>query len=271
MIIGMRGHDFGRMQPEALADAIRETGFAATQLAFSKAFPEPAEQYMTPESLRHIRSVFSGISLPVMGCYVSASDRDPSKLAEAKTKFKQALSASVLLGAGCVGSETTHFTFPEAEREAAYARLLDFTREVCAHAKQVGARVGIEPVAVHTLNTPELAARLLSDVNSPSLRIILDTANLVTPQTTAPEAQMEILERALACFGEKICVLHVKDGVFNSESKWENRPLGQGIMDWAHLLPRLRMHDDTLCALREGVFPGMAKEECAIMHRWLEG
>ena len=32
-----------------------------------------------------------------------------------------------------------------------------------------------------------------------------------------------------------------------------------------------RMHDDTLCALREGVFPGMAKEECAIMHRWLEG
>ena len=43
MIIGMRGHDFGRMQPEALADAIRETGFAATQLAFSKAFPEPAD------------------------------------------------------------------------------------------------------------------------------------------------------------------------------------------------------------------------------------
>ena len=39
----------------------------------------------------------------------------------------------------------------------------------------------------------------------------------------------------------------------------------------AHLLPRLRMHDDTLCALREGVSPGMAKEECAIMHRWLEG
>ena len=271
MIIGMRGHDFGRMQPEALADAIRETGFAATQLAFSKAFPEPAESYMTPEALHHIRDVFSGIALPVMGCYVSASDRDPEKLADAKAKFKRALSASVILGAGCVGTETTHFTFPETEREAAYARLLDFTREVCAYAEQVGALVGIEPVAVHTLNTPELAARLVSDVNSPNLRIILDTANLITPQTTAPEAQMEILERALTCFGSKVCVLHVKDGVFNSEGKWENRPLSQGVMDWARLLPRLRMHNDTLCALREGVFPGMAKEECAIMHRWLEG
>ena len=270
MIIGMRGHDFGRMEPRALAQAIRETGFEATQLAFTKAFPAPAEQYMTHDALCEIRDAFAGLALPVMGCYVSASDRDPDALAEAKARFKRSLSASVTLGAGCVGTETTHFPFLESEREAAYARLLDFTREVCAHAEQVHALVGIEPVALHTLNTPELTRRLIADVNSPNLRIILDTANLITPETTAPEAQMEILERALACFGKRVCVLHVKDGVFNSENKWENRPLGQGVMDWPHLLPRLRAYNDSLCALREGVFPGMAKEECQIMHRWLE-
>ena len=147
MIIGMRGHDFGRMEPRALALAIREAGFEATQLAFAKAFPAPAEQYMIPGALSEIRSAFAGIVLPVMGCYVSASDRDPDVLAEAKARFKRSLSASVILGAGCVGTETTHFTFPESEREAAYARLLDFTREVCAHAGQVHALVGIEPVA----------------------------------------------------------------------------------------------------------------------------
>ena len=156
MIIGMRGHDFGRMEPRALALAIREAGFEATQLAFAKAFPAPAEQYMTPGALSEIRSAFAGIVLPVMGCYVSASDRDPDVLAEAKARFKRSLSASVILGAGCVGTETTHFTFPESEREAAYARLLDFTREACAHAEQVNALVGIEPVALHTLHTPEL-------------------------------------------------------------------------------------------------------------------
>ena len=129
--------------------------------------------------------------------------------------------------------------------------------------------MGIEPVALHTLHTPELTRRLIADVNSPNLRVILDTANLVTPESTAPEAQMEILERALSCFGERICALHVKDGVFGREGKWENRPLGQGVMDWPRLLPRLRAHNDALCALREGVFPGMAKEECQIMHRWL--
>ena len=73
MIIGMRGYDFGRMEPRALALAIREGGFEATQLAFAKAFPAPAEQYMTPGALSEIHSAFAGIVLPVMGCYVSAS------------------------------------------------------------------------------------------------------------------------------------------------------------------------------------------------------
>lgn len=272
MIIGMRGHDFGRMEPAALAVAIRENGFSATQLAFGKAFPEKPETYMTDAALASIRSAFAacGVAVPVMGCYVSASDRDPAVLAAAKEKFAQHLIASVTLGAGCVGTETTHFTFDESEREAAYARLLDFTRHAAAIAESCGAIVGIEPVAYHTLNTPELTKRLLDDVNSDHLRVILDSANLVPPGVTAKEAQRDLVARSLQLFGDKICVLHVKDGAWNSENKWENRPLGEGIMDWETILPMLRANNDGLCALREGVWPGLAKEECALMHRWAQ-
>lgn len=273
MIIGMRGHDFGRMQPEALADAIASYGFRATQLAFGKCFEGAPDAYLTPESLAHIREVFAarGIALPVMGCYVSASDADDAVRDAAKAKFAAYLRASVALGAGCVGTETTHFRADESEREAAYARLLDFARSVSRAAEDCGALVGIEPVALHTLNTPELTRRLLDDVASPNLKVILDTANLVTPATTAPEAQAEILDRCFACFGEEVVALHVKDGVFDAGGKWQNRPLGQGVMDWAHLLPRLRERYDSLCALREGVFPGMAAEELATLRRWAEG
>jgi len=123
---------------------------------------------------------------------------------------------------------------------------------------------------VHTLNTPEFAGRLLRDVNDPHLKIILDLANLITPQTAAPESQMEVLNRALSTFGDKICALHIKDGVFSSEGKWENRPLGSGIMDWPHLFPILRENLDHLCALREDVWPGIAARECKIMHEWAE-
>ena len=54
MIIGMRGHDFGRMEPPALAEKIASYGFRATQLAFGKAFPQSAETYMTKEALHSI-------------------------------------------------------------------------------------------------------------------------------------------------------------------------------------------------------------------------
>ena len=41
-------------------------------------------------------------------------------------------------------------------------------------------------------------------------------------------------------------------------------------MDWPALLPRLRAHNDQLCALREGVWPGRADEEYATMCRWAQ-
>lgn len=272
MIIGMRGHDFGRMHPAQLAEHIASHGFRATQLAFSKAFVDGPEATMTDEGLDAVREAFAarGVAVPVMGCYVSASDRDPETLAAAKAKFAAHLRASVRLGALCVGTETTHFTFDESEREPAYARLLDFTRSAVAAAEACGATVGIEPVAYHTLATPEMTCRLLSDVPSDHLKIILDTANLVPPGESRPEAQHDLLTCALEGFGDKICALHVKDGVWNSENRWENRPLGEGIMDWPALLPRLRAHNDRLCALREGVWPGRADEEYALMCRWAQ-
>lgn len=273
MIIGMRGHDFGRMQPEALARAISGAGFRATQLAFTKCFDGPAASYLTDEALASIRGLFAShdVAVPVMGCYVSASDADAAVFEQAKETFSTCLRASVKLGAGCVGTETTHYAGDDAGREEAYARLLRFVKSAAAVAESCGAVIGIEPVALHTLNTPELTRRLLDDVASPSLKVILDTANLVTPETVAPEAQREILERSLACFGEDIVALHVKDGFFDADGKWQNVQLGHGVMDWARLLPRLREKHDHLCALREGVFPGKAAEEIETMRRWLEG
>lgn len=263
MIIGMRGHDFGRMQPQALAEAIREKGFCAAQLAFTKAFPEPTEAYMSPERLEEIRDVFaeSGVSVPVMGCYISASDIDDAVRNEAKAQFAAILRASVLLGAGCVGTETTPFTFAEEEREAAYARLLDFMRAVVPVAEECGAIVGIEPVATHTLNTPEMARRMLDDVGSDSVKIILDMVNLMTKETSSPQSQLEILERCLALWGDRICALHIKDGVFDEAGNWVDTPIGEGIVDWKTLFPVIRARNDALCALREGVWPGRAEEE----------
>ena len=219
---------------------------------------------MTPQNLRRIRDAFAAkdIAVPVMGCYISASDSNDAVRNEAKAKFAACLRASVLLGAGCVGTETTHFTQEESQREAAYARLLDFMRAVVPVAEACGAIVGIEPVATHTLNTPELTRRLLDDVGSDSVKIILDMVNLMTKETSSKAAQLALLERCLSLWGDRICVLHIKDGRFDENGKWIDTPIGEGIVDWKTLLPLLQAHNDSLCALREGVWPERGEEEC---------
>ena len=271
MIIGMRGHDFGRMTPEALADAIVDAGFAATQLAFTKAFPPPAEQYMTDDALLRLRDLYAGkgIAVPVLGCYVDCGNSDAGIRRQALERFSRSLRASVLLEVKCVGTETSPFSGPEEAREEAYQGLLEFVRAAAKVAESCGATIGIEPVARHTLNTPELTQRLIRDVGSPSLKVILDLTNLISPDTQRPEDQQDLLERAVACYGPLVTALHIKNGVFNSEGKWENRPLDQGIMNWRVLLPQLSEHFPDLCALREGVWPGLAREECRYMHECL--
>ena len=271
MIIGMRGHDFGRMEPEALAPAIRETGFACTQLALSKAFAQKEDVYMVPERLLEIRHIFEteGLALPVMGCYISASDPDPAVHEAAIQKYCRCLEASKLLGTGCVGTETTHFSGSDSERRAAFARLLTFAERAAETAERCDAMAGIEPVALHVLNTPELARTLLDRIGSRHVGIILDLANLVTPDTLSESAQQDLLSRCLDAFADRVLALHVKDGVFEDGS-WQNRPLGEGVMHWQTLLPRMAEAFPTLCAMREGVWPGLAKEECRRMHAWIQ-
>ena len=66
-------------------------------------------------------------------------------------------------------------------------------------------------------------------------------------------------------------IAHTLEGKFDENGHWSKRPLGEGFMDWQHLLPRLKAHNDSLCVMREEVWPGRAEEERAIIERWMNG
>ena len=66
-ILGARGHDFGRHDPETLFSSIGQAGFACTQLAFTKAV-EGVKSYadVTPALVERARAAAaaSGVALP---------------------------------------------------------------------------------------------------------------------------------------------------------------------------------------------------------------
>ena len=81
-ILGARGHDFGRHDPETLFSSIGQAGFACTQLAFTKAV-EGVKSYadVTPALVERARAAVaaSGVGIAVDGTYVELSYADEDK------------------------------------------------------------------------------------------------------------------------------------------------------------------------------------------------
>ena len=257
MRIGVRAHDFGRHSIEKLANIIRWADFTCVQLAPTKAI-EGIEHFnqITDEHLEEIKSTFSKekVEITVLGCYVEPSLRDEDKRLEQVEFFKAGLVHAKKLGVAIVGTETTHLDIdtPDSEREEVFQLLKDSVLRMVETAEKEGVTIGIEPVADHTLNTPELTRRLLDEVNSDKLKVIFDPVNLILPQTITIKQQREIFGKTFELLGNDIVVMHMKDIVIeNNQKVWRN--ISGGVIDYEYIFTWLIENKPDLRVLREGI------------------
>jgi sugar phosphate isomerase/epimerase len=250
MKIGVRAHDFPKQSPECLAKEIRAAGFNAVQLALYKALDIREEEMMKPDTLFRIRDAFhsAGLEISVLGCYVDPGAEQSSVRQSSADRFREHIHIAKKLGAACVATETTAFSGTVAKRESAYGRILAFVREMAKEAEDAGTFIAIEPVLAHTIHTPEMAARLLHDVDCGRLRIIFDPINLLSPIDA--EKQDDLWQRCMDCFGDKVIAMHVKDGFWQG-SRYIPQPLGQGAMHFDPLFKWIREKKPDLPLLRE--------------------
>jgi len=255
MKLGVRAHDFGRQTAAQLAKSIKNAGFECVQLAPAKGI-EGINHFndITDAHLHDIHAAFAqnNVEITVLGCYIEPSLADTAARLEQVEIFRNNLSHAKNLGVNLVGTETTHLpiTATESEREAAYQRLKDSVLRMVEQAEKENVFVGIEPVADHTLNTPELARRLLDEVNSIRLKIIFDPVNLILPATVGAQAQ--IFNRAITLLGADVMAMHIKDITIENEQKvWCN--ISTGVIDYTSITEWLRKNHPNMRLLREEV------------------
>ena len=220
MNIGIRLHD---TLPGTLAERLgyaREQGFSCVHLALSKAvsgFSMADAPKLLDEALAEsVREDFSakGMDCVVLGCYLDLADPDPERRQRTQDIYRAHLRFSRLMGASVVGTETPankELTFdrPASESEEAFRLFMDSVRPVVRYAEEEGAVLAIEPVAKHIISTPERAERMLDELNSDSVQIILDAVNLIS---LANEARaQEVIDEAIRRLGDRVRVLHMKD------------------------------------------------------------
>lgn len=268
MKIGARAHDFGRRSAADLAAAVKAAGFDAVQLALTKAI-DGVDSFaaVTPAVIDSVRAAFAAaaVEISILGCYVEPSLPGREERLRHVANFCLGLEHARDLGVPIAGTETTTLLpTPEnnARREGLYQGLLDSVKRMAEKAEAVGVDIGIEPVADHTLNTPELARRLLDDVGSARVKIIFDPVNMILADTAGD--QEKVYENFFRVLGSEIRILHVKDIVFENGAKvW--RPVGQGMVNNRFVFDWLKANHPDIPALREHVKEGTREADAAVM------
>lgn len=118
---------------------------------------------------------------------------------------------------------------PEAWRD-----LLAEMEKAIAIADRHGVDLGIEPELANVVDSAPAARRLIDELRSPRLRIVLDPANLF--EVAPADERKRLVEEAIGLLGDRIAMAHAKDrspdGGFATA--------GKGVVDFPHFVGRLR-------------------------------
>ena len=245
MNIGIRLHD---TKPGTLKERLafaKAQGFSCAHVALSKVLDdfsmEEAPAKLTEAYARSVRKDFdeSGLECAVLGCYLNIADPDPERRARTQEIYKAHLRFAPMIGARVVGTETyanpeSVFADPAPRSEEAFRLFMESLEPLVRCAEECGAVLAIEPVWGHIISTPERAARMLEEMPSDHLQIILDAVNLISPDN-AGKAD-DIIRNAVSLLGDRVWILHMKDFVLTPDGKMDACACGTGTMRYEQLL-----------------------------------
>ncbi len=258
--LGIRAHDLTSTTKETLVQKLKEFRLTHIQFAPQKAFQNQLDlTKMTLGTASHFGRYFqkNDIELSILGCYVNISSEDSTVRKQALTTFNHQISLCSAYGArmiatetGSVGTGYTKKNFTEEAYRVARSSVIEMVKE----AEKFGVTVAIEAGINHPLHSYQLAKRLIHEVASPNLKLILDCANLIHPQN---HSEQELLVRnALEELGPYLVALHLKDYLMKNNTV-QIVPVGQGCLDFRPLMHFIKKERPFLYATLEAT-PEMA-------------
>lgn len=261
MQFGIRLHDAVQVPIEERLKVVRNQGFTCAHVALSKVISENsvAESALTPGYAMYLKRLFAKneLDFAVLGCYLNLANPDAAQLKAIQNKYLANIRFAAHLGAGVVGTETgapnVEYKFEEAcWNEESLQIFIKNLRPVVKYAEQMGVLVAIEPVVRHIVCNSVRARRVLDEIDSPNLRIILDPVNLL--EIYNYEKQDEIIDEAMELLGKDVAVLHVKDFIIKDD-KLVSVSVGQGQCHWERIIPYMKKEKPFMHATLEDTKP----------------
>lgn len=261
MQLGIRLHDTKKLPFEERIEDVSRLGFKCGHLALAKVISEfpTTDEALTPGLAMYIKNVFARnhVDIAVLGCYLNLANPDPEKLRQITHRYMAHIRFASWMGCGVVGTETgapneTYTYVPECHGEEALKTFIANLRPVVKYAEQMGVVMAIEPVWKHIVCNPARARRVLDEIASPNLQIILDPVNLL--DISNYRDQTAIVEEAVEALGEDVAMVHLKDFVAE-DGKLTSVGAGLGQMDYSAVMKFMKNRKPFIHATLENTTP----------------
>jgi sugar phosphate isomerase/epimerase len=215
---GIFAKTFARPTLEESLDAVIAHGVDAIQFNLALLGGPSLPARITPRDAERVRGAVAARELEmaaVSGTYNMAHP-DPVVRADGRARLRALIEAAPVLGAPivtvCTGTRDPDDMWrghPDNATGDAWRDMLECLGEAAATAERHRIVLGIEPEPNNVVRDAEAARRLLDELRSPSLGIVVDAANLVSGGAIA--AQKRTLDEAFALLGDDIVLAHAKD------------------------------------------------------------
>lgn len=261
MQLGIRLHDTKKLPFEERIADVQQLGFKCGHLALAKVIDEfpTTDEALTPGLAMYIKNVFArnNVDIAVLGCYLNLANPNPEKLAQITHRYMAHIRFASWMGCGVVGTETgapneTYTHVPECHGEEALQTFIKNLRPVVKYAEQMGVVMAIEPVWKHIVCNPARARRVLDEIASPNLQIILDPVNLL--DICNYKDQVAIVDEAIEVLGPDVAMVHLKDFVVEDD-KLVSVGAGLGQMDYTSVIKFMKARKPFIHATLENTTP----------------
>ena len=270
MQIGVFAKTFPGNEPAGVLAAVRDAGYAVTQfnLACAGLASMPDAVPDTAISAIATASETSGVALVALsGTYNMAHPdkavRDDG-LRQLGVVIEGASALSIPLVTLCTGTRNPDDQWahhPDSADPSAWADMAAEMGKALELAERHGVDLGIEPEQANIVTSAADAMRLITEMGSQRLRIVLDPANLFE-QASVAQARA-IVTAAVETTAGHVAMAHAKDRFADGRFA----TAGQGVVDFTDFVARLKAtgFDGPL------VTHGLSAEEAPGVARFLKG
>jgi sugar phosphate isomerase/epimerase len=223
--------------------AVRRAGYTTVHFNLSCVGLAPMPDEITNDVTQSIAeaSRAAGVSLAGVSATYNMIHPDEAQRRDGMRRLGVMIAAARSMGTKfvtlCTGTRDPQDQWrfhPDNQSSDAWRDLLVEMESAVGMAEAHSIDLGIEPELANIVNSADAAQRLINDLASQRLRIVLDPANLF--EVAGDTQQRDIIARSVDLLGDCIAMAHAKD----RDAKGGFVAAGSGVIDFRHFIGRLK-------------------------------